>query len=83
MQCCGVPLLFKHQHTKERNMNTAANIQALADGGYISQAIAMCESESVSVMDYEGGNDYLFSDGSCVHVENRTVTTVEAEQAGF
>jgi hypothetical protein len=64
-------------------MNTAANIQALADGGYISQAINMCEAENVSELTYEGGKDYLFPDGSCVHVENRTVTTIDADQAGF
>ena len=62
-------------------MTTAKNITILADGGYVSQAIQMCEIQSLSVS-YDGtANDYLFSDGSCVRVENRVVTEVNPESA--
>ena len=62
-------------------MTTAKNVTLLADRGYVSQAIQMCETQSLSVS-YDGqANDYLFSDGSCVRVENRVVTEVNAESA--
>ena len=62
-------------------MTTAKNVTLLADGGYVSQAIQMCETHSLSVS-YDGtANDYLFADGSCVRVENRVVMEVNAESA--
>ncbi len=65
----------------ERNMTTAQNIKDLADGGYVTQAIRDCETQSVSIVDDGDANEYLFPDGSCVRVENRIITIIEALSA--
>jgi hypothetical protein len=62
-------------------MNFAKNMQMLAEGGYVSQTIRECESESISVLSDNEANEYLFSDGSCIRIENRTVTEVETFDA--
>lgn len=61
-------------------MNTAKNITLIADES-ASQAIQMCESQSISVVCDGEANEYLFPDGSCVRVENRQVTEIQTLSA--
>lgn len=61
-------------------MTQAKNICLLADHS-VAQAIKRCASESLSVVCDGEANEYLFADGSCVRVENRVVTEIQALSA--